>query len=64
MEMYLIGLRDDICCPYLDDSLVHSKTFEYHLKDLWKIHVRFLGKLVSKDGHTMDPADLALVQAL
>lgn len=75
---------DDVCQPYLDDSSVHSKTFEDHLRDLRKVlhryqqhvikltakkcevfksQVQFLGKLVSKDGYTTDPIDIALVQA-
>lgn len=32
--------------------------------ELFKNQVRFLGRLVTKDGHTMDPADIAPVQAL
>ncbi|XP_078798076.1 uncharacterized protein LOC111946953 isoform X1 [Oryzias latipes] len=85
MEECLWGLRDDICLPYLDDNLVHSQTFDDHLRDLrdvlhrYKSHgvkltprkcevfkkkVRFLGKLVTEEGYTMDPADVAPVQAL
>lgn len=85
MEECLAGLRDEVCLPYLDDNLVHSKTFEDHLNhlrsvlqryqetgvkltprkcDIFKNQVRFLGKLVTRDGYTMDPADIAPVQAL
>uniref|UniRef100_A0A8C5PSX6 ribonuclease H n=1 Tax=Leptobrachium leishanense TaxID=445787 RepID=A0A8C5PSX6_9ANUR len=85
MEECLSGLRDDICQPYLDDNLVHSSTFEDHLKhvqtvlqryqqhgvkltprkcELFKRKVRFLGKMVSGEGYTMDPAEIAPVQKL
>lgn len=84
MEECLLG-KYEICLPYLDDNLVHSKTFEDHLDDLrsvllrykshgvkltpkkceiFKNQVRFLGRLVTKDGYTMDPTDIAPVQAL
>lgn len=85
MEECLVGLRDETCQPYLDDNLVHSKTFDDHLHDMravlrryqqhgikltskkcevFKSRVKFLGKIVSKDGYTMDPSELAPVQSL
>lgn len=85
MEECLTGLRDETCQPYLDDNLVHSKSFEEHLHDMrevlrryqahgikltakkcevFKDQVKFLGKLVSKSGYCMDPAEMAPVQAL
>lgn len=85
MEECLWGLRDDICLPYLDDNLVHSKSFEDHVDhvkailrcykqhgvkltakkcELFESNVRFLGRMVSKEGHNMDPAEVAPVQAL
>ena len=85
MEECLTGLRDETSQPYLDDNLVHSKSFEEHLCDMtevlrryqahgvkltakkcevFKDKVKFLGRIVSKDGYCMDPAEIAPVQAL
>lgn len=85
MEECLLGLRDVMCQPYLDDNLVHSSSFETHLQcirtvlqryqkhgvklsprkcEMFKSKVRFLGRMVSGDGYTMDPAEIAPVLAL
>ncbi|KAK3526917.1 hypothetical protein QTP86_004714 [Hemibagrus guttatus] len=41
MEECLLGLRDDTCLPYLDDNLIHSKTFEEHLCDVREVLYRY-----------------------
>lgn len=85
IEECLVGLRDDVCQPYLDDNLVHSPSFEDHVShfravlqrcqqhgvklsprkcEIFQRKVRFLGRLVSGDGYTMDPAEVAPVLAL
>ena len=37
MESCLQGLRDEICAPYLDDTIVFSKDFDSHLLNLRKV---------------------------
>ena len=85
MEECLWGLHDDICLPFLDDNLVHSKYFTDHVEhvrtvlqqyqkqwvkltpkkcEISKPRDWFLGRIVSKEGHSMDPAEVAPVQAL
>ncbi|TWW57317.1 Retrovirus-related Pol polyprotein from transposon 297 [Takifugu flavidus] len=41
MEECLTGLRDVSSQPYLDDNLVHSKTFEEHLNDMREVLRRY-----------------------
>lgn len=37
MEECLDDLRDEICVPYLDDTIVFSKTFETHVNDVRRV---------------------------
>lgn len=45
MEECLKDLRDDCCVPYLDDTLVFSKSFEDHVNDVRRVlqHLRQYG---------------------
>ena len=85
MENCLDGLRDEICAPYLDDTIVYSKDFDAHIENartvlrrlrsrgaklnpkkckLFFTEVSYLGRVVSKDGYKMDPANVEPVLAL
>lgn len=77
MEECLEDLRDNYCVPYLDDTLLFSKSFEDHVNDVRKVlqhlkrygiklkprGVRYLGRIVSAEGSKMDPADIAGIRA-
>ena len=74
MEECLEGLRDEICIPYLDDTLVFSRFFKDHVEDVrtvlqrlrqvFKHKIHYLGRIVSAEGSQMDPADTLAVRAL
>ena len=44
IENCLEDLRDKICCPYLDDTLVYAKTFEEHLTNVRLVLQRLKSK--------------------
>lgn len=50
MEECLVGLRDNICQPYLDDNLVHSSSFEDHVD-----HMRSVLKRYQNHGVKLSP---------
>ncbi|KAI8503655.1 retrotransposon-like protein 1 [Branchiostoma belcheri] len=85
MEEVLEGLSHVICEPFMDDTMVHSDTFESHVERnrrvlrrlqehgcklkpkkciMFRRQVRYVGKLVTAEGYTMDPEDTAAVNAL
>ena len=44
MEQCLVGLRDTLCIPYLDDIIVYSPDFESHLAHLCEVFKRLREK--------------------
>ena len=72
MEDCLVGLRGEICVPYLDDVIVFSRTFDEHLENIqtvlrrllarkckmFKRAVNYLGRIVSADGYRVHPSNV------
>ena len=66
MEMVLVGLPWSVCLVYLDDIIVHARTFDVTLRrnaslklnpnkcELFKRQVSYLGHVVSADGVSAD----------
>ena len=71
MEHCLEGIRDKFVTPYLDDLTIYSSPFEDQKSEiklktskcqLFKNEVSYLGRLVSSEGYTADPENVAAVK--
>ena len=85
MENVVGDLRGKCALPYLDDIIIHSKSFSDHVDhiakvlqrlqehglklkaekcDMFQQEVKFLGRIVNKDGYRMDGKNIQAVEAL
>ena len=85
MENVISDLRGKCALPYLDDVVIHSKSFTEHVKhiaqvlqrlqkhglklkaskcNLFQREVKFLGRIVGRDGYRMDDKNIRAVKAL